>query len=91
VPSRPGAAFPATPSGMRRPSRSILVLWSLAALLLLAGAWSGLAQDPVPLPADTVAQVLDGAEASTGLQPGFAADALDTSLWTGSGRSWGSS
>ena len=63
---------------MRRPSRSILVLWSLAVLLLLAGAWSGLAQDPVPLPADTVAQVL-GAEA-TGLQPGFAADALDTSL-----------
>jgi CNT family concentrative nucleoside transporter len=37
-----------------------------------------MAQDPVPLPADTVAQVL-GAEA-TGLQPGFAADALDTSL-----------
>jgi len=63
---------------MRRPSRSILVLWSLAVLLLLAGAWSGMAQDPVPLPADTVAQVL-GAEA-TGLQPGFAADALDTSL-----------
>lgn len=63
---------------MRRPSRSILVLWSLAVLLLLAGAWSGIAQDPVPLPADTVAQVL-GAEA-TGLQPGFAADALDTSL-----------
>ena len=63
---------------MRRPSRSILVLWSLAILLLLAGAWSGIAQDPVPLPADTVAQVL-GAEA-TGLQPGFAADALDTSL-----------
>jgi CNT family concentrative nucleoside transporter len=69
---------------MKRPSRSILVLWSLAALLLLAGAWAGMAQDPVPVPPDTVAEVLDdplGEEAAApGLQPGFTADALDTSL-----------
>jgi concentrative nucleoside transporter, CNT family len=73
---------------MRRPSRSILVLWSLAAFLLLAGAWSTLAQDPVPLPADTVGALVEGslqegAAAAEGaaLQPGFAAEALDTPLF----------
>ncbi len=67
---------------MIRPKRSILLLWSLAALLLLAGAWAGMAQDPVPLPADTVAELLEaeGPEAAPGLQPGFTAEALDTSF-----------
>jgi concentrative nucleoside transporter, CNT family len=65
---------------MIRPSRSILFLWSLAALFLLAGAWAGIAQDPVPLPADTVAELLEPApgQEAPGLQPGFTADSLDT-------------
>ena len=35
---------------MHRPSRSVLILWGMAVLLLLAGAWAGRAQDGVPSP-----------------------------------------
>jgi concentrative nucleoside transporter, CNT family len=42
-----------------------------------------MAQDPVPLPSDTVAEALQvevAPDATPGLQPGFTSDALDTSL-----------
>jgi concentrative nucleoside transporter, CNT family len=63
---------------MRRPTRAVLFLWGLAALLLLAGAWAGTAQDPLPLPADSVAEAFQGEGA--GLEAGFRSGALDTSL-----------
>jgi concentrative nucleoside transporter, CNT family len=47
---------------MHRPSRSILVLWGMAVLLLLAGAWAGRAQDGMPSPPAPSGQVGVSAE-----------------------------